>query len=178
MTFRRSRAGRRGLAPERAVDPEAVHEAALKLLERARRTRRQLEQKLRERGFARQAIEPVVTRLAEVGLVDDLEYASAFIRERLAARSASWRRLEQELRARGIDSETLKRARAETEQEAGGRESDAEAARRVLAQVARRYQKLDPRVRRQRLSALLARRGFDYSTISQVLAPGKADGDA
>ena len=175
MTFRQSKAGRRGVAPERAADPEAVHEAALKLLERARRTRRQLEQKLRERGYAGEAIEPVVTRLAEVGLFDDLEYASTFIRERLAARSASWRRLEQELRARGIDPETLKRARAAVEEEVGVKESDAEAARRVLTQVARRYRNLDPRVRRQRLSALLARRGFEYATITQVVAEGEAE---
>jgi SOS response regulatory protein OraA/RecX len=39
----------------------------------------------------------------------------------------------------------------------------------VLAQTARRYERLDPAGRRQRLYALLARRGFDADTIRQAL---------
>jgi SOS response regulatory protein OraA/RecX len=42
-------------------------------------------------------------------------------------------------------------------------------ARRVVSQVAPRYATLDPRVRRQRLYALLVRRGFDGDVIEQAL---------
>jgi SOS response regulatory protein OraA/RecX len=42
-------------------------------------------------------------------------------------------------------------------------------ARRVIGQSARRLERLDPRVRRQRLWALLARRGFDADVIEQAL---------
>jgi SOS response regulatory protein OraA/RecX len=42
-------------------------------------------------------------------------------------------------------------------------------ARRVIAQSARRYAALDERTRRQRLWALLMRRGFDSDTIARAL---------
>ena len=43
------------------------------------------------------------------------------------------------------------------------------AARKVIAQAERRTRALEPRVRRQRLYALLARRGFDKDVIRRAL---------
>jgi hypothetical protein len=43
------------------------------------------------------------------------------------------------------------------------------AARRVIAQAEGRLRGLEPRVRRQRLYGLLARRGFDGDTIATAL---------
>jgi regulatory protein len=168
-------AGREVPAHPRASDPDAAREAALELLERSRRTRAQLATKLRERGFAPAVAAAVLDRLAEVGLVDDLEYASAYLRQRLEGRSASWRKLEQDLRKRGVDGEVIAQARQSVLAELGGTGVEVQAARRVLAQVARRYAGLDPRVRRQRLVALLARRGFDYSTIAEAMEEPAAE---
>src|SRR5438034_1106879 len=60
---------------ERLDDAEAAREAALRLLERTRRTRSDLARRLREKGFGGPVIEEVLGRLGEVGLVDDAEYA-------------------------------------------------------------------------------------------------------
>src|SRR5206468_3044633 len=89
---------------------------------------------------------------------------------RLARRTAGWRRLEQELRRRGVSGPDIAAARAGFE-EREGRLDDVAGARRVIAQAERRYARLDPRVRRQRLYALLARRGFDGDTIEAALRP-------
>jgi SOS response regulatory protein OraA/RecX len=43
---------RGSLSEERASDPTAAREAALKLLERTRRTRMDLTRRLREKGYA------------------------------------------------------------------------------------------------------------------------------
>lgn len=171
------RVARRGpaLGSERVTDPEAAREAALTLLERSRRTRADLVRRLRDKGFASETIEQVLDRLTAVGLVDDVEYARAFLTSRLGRRSAGWRRLEQELRQRGISAVDAAAARARVAEEQGGGD-EVEAARRVLRQVERRYAALDPRVRRQRLYALLARRGFDGDTIEQALR-GNSSGD-
>ncbi len=150
-------------------DPEAAREAALQLLERVRRTRFQLEAKLRERGFREDVIATLLDRLTAVGLVDDLGYAQAFLRERMTRRGAAWRRLELELRRRGVSTEIVVQARESTWEELGGKESEAAAARRILTQVGGRYRKLDPRARKRRLAALLARRGFEWATIAEVL---------
>jgi regulatory protein len=159
---------------EPRTDPDAAREAALRLLERTRRTRRDLARRLRDRGYPAEVVEPTLDRLAAVGLVDDVEYACAFLRGRAARRPSGRRRLEQELRTRGVAAEDVaqafKRFAAERGEEEQGPVDEAEGARRVLALAARRYRGLDPRTRRQRLYALLVRRGFDRDAIEAALA--------
>jgi regulatory protein len=106
----------------------------------------------------------VLDRLVGVGLLDDLEYARAFLAGRWRRRASGWRRLEQELRKRGVGADDIAGARAALESEQGGADEVA-MARRVVEQSARRFAPLDPRARRQRLYALLSRRGFDSETI-------------
>jgi regulatory protein len=161
-------ARRRVESAEHGADPEAAREAALKLLERTRRTRSDLTWRLRDRGFAPATIEEVMARLAAVGLVDDVEYARAFLSGRWGRRPAGWRKLEQDLFRRGISAVDALAGRALVERETGGTDEVA-MARRTLEQVERRYAALDPPVRRQRLYALLVRRGFRRETIDEAL---------
>jgi len=116
------------------ADPEAAREAALRLLERTRRTRSELSRKLREKGFAPALIEEVLDRLAGVGLVDDVEYARAFLAARLGRRTAGWRRLEMELRRRGISGPDATAARVRLAEQQGDPDEVA-LARRVMRQV-------------------------------------------
>jgi regulatory protein len=149
-------------------DLDAAREAALRLLERSRRTRFDLTRRLRDHGYSATVIEQALDRLAGVGLVDDVEYARAWLAGRLGRRPAGARRLEQELRALGISAEDVTTARARLEEERGAADEVA-VARKVIAQAERRTRGLDPRVRRRRLYELLARRGFDGDTIEQAL---------
>ena len=159
----------------RAADPEAAREAALRLLDRARRTRAELARKLAEKGFAPGTIAEVLDRLSSVGLVDDVEYARAFLAGRWGRRAAGWRRLEQDLRGRGIAPADIAAARERLIEDVG-EVDELSSARRVIAQSARRYAALDPRTRRQRLWALLMRRGFDSDTIERALRePAQGD---
>ena len=155
---------------ERSTDLEAAREAALKLLERARRTRADLARRLGERGYAAPTIEQALERLTRVGLVDDVEYARAFLRGRLGRRAAGRRRLEQELRARGVTPADVAGAFERLAEEVEG-------ARRAVAQAERRYRALDPQLRRRRLYALLARRGFDPDAIAAALGTESPDRD-
>ena len=102
---------------ERSSDPGACREAALRLLERQRRTRADLERRLRDKGYAGATLSGVLDRLAAVGLVDDVEYARAFMAGRRARRSAGARRIEQELRARGVAAEDVAAAAARLDAE-------------------------------------------------------------
>lgn len=160
---------RRPSDAEPNADPEAAREAALKLLERTRRTRSDLARRLREKGYTAAAIDEALERLARVGLVDDTEYARAFLAGRWGRKPSGLRRLEQQLHAKGIDAEALAAARAQIE-EREGVVDELEAARRLIEQAARRYAKLEPRVREQRLYGLLARRGFGSDVIRRALA--------
>ncbi len=149
-------------------DPASCREAALKLLERTRRTRMDLTRRLKDKAFAPPTIAEVLDRLAEVGLVDDAEFARAWLAGRWGRRPSGWRRLQQELRAKGVSDDDIELARAKLT-ERGSAPDEVESAARVVAQARRRYAKLDPHVQRQRLYALLARRGFGSDTIRKAL---------
>ncbi len=155
----------------------AAHEAALRALERRRRTRRELERRLAEKGFEPPVIAEVLDRLARVGLVDDLEYARAFLRERLGRRAVGARLVRGQRLARGVPGEIADRVLAEsgTGEEAELPRSESDRARRAVAQIARRYAGLDPATRKRRLMAALARRGFDFEVIAEVLAEAESE---
>ena len=161
---------RREPGAEPLTDPESCREAALKMLERTRRTRSELSRGLADKGYAAPTIEDVLDRLARVGLVDDTEYARAFLEGRWGRKPTGWSRLRQELRGHGVGDEDIDAARAVLEQREGGGADEVVTAHRVLVQAQRRYASLEPRVRQQRLYALLARRGFDGDTIRKALA--------
>jgi regulatory protein len=143
-------------------------EAALKLLERTRRTRRDLERRLKEKDFDAATIAATLDRLAEVGLIDDVEYARAWLAGRWGRRPSGWRRLEQELRGKGVSPEDTGKAR-ELLGERGNAPDEVASAAKLVAQARRRYAKLEPHVQRQRLYALLARRGYDGDVIRRAL---------
>jgi len=143
-------------------------EAALELLERTRRTRRDLERRLKERDFDAATIAATLDRLTEVGLVDDVEYARAWLAGRWGRRPSGWRRLEQELRTKGVSQVDAERAR-ELLGERGAAPDEVASAAKLVAQARRRYAKLEPQAQRQRLYALLARRGYDGDVIRKAL---------
>jgi len=165
---RARRAPRAPVDPVQAQNPEAVREAALRLLERTRRTRSDLMRRLRDKGYDPVVVDGIIERLTGVGLVDDVEYARAFLAGRWGRRAAGWRVLENDLRRRGVSADDIAAARAGFEAERGDVDEVAGAVR-AIEQAARRYAKLEPRVRRQRLWALLSRRGFDGETIEAAL---------
>jgi regulatory protein len=160
---------RRDPDAEPITDPDAAREAALRLLERTRRTRSDLERRLRDKGYAPATITQVLDRLMHVGLVDDTEYARAFLAGRWGRRPSGWRKLQQQLRGKGVSDADVAAARARIEEREGPIDELA-SARKLIAFAARRYAKLEPRVRSQRLYALLARRGYDGELIRRALA--------
>jgi regulatory protein len=160
---------RRDPDAEPITDPAAAREAALKLLERTRRTRSDLERRLRDKGYAAATIAEVVDRLVEVKLVDDAEYARAFLAGRWGRKPAGWSRLQRELRSKGVADEHIVAGRGLIEEREGAAD-EISVARKLVQQVSARYERFEPRVRSQRLYALLARRGFDGDTIRRVLS--------
>jgi regulatory protein len=159
-----------GAEHERSTDRDACREAALGLLERTRRTRADLERRLRDKGYAATTIAETLERLSAVGLVDDVEYARAWLAGRRLRRPAGARRLALELRAKGVAPEAIAAAAERLDEQQGAVDAIA-TARRAVAGAERRLAALEPRERKRRLWALLARRGFDADTIQQALRP-------
>src|SRR5262249_46711706 len=107
-------------------------------------------------------------RRSDAGLVVDVECGRAWLAGRWGRRPSGWRRLQQQLRGMGVSQEDSERAR-QALAERGGAPDEVASAAQLAARARKRYAKLEPRVVRQRLYALLARPGFDGDTIRRAL---------
>lgn len=150
-------------SPERVL--EKARQTALRFLSHRMRTGREVRDKLTTRGFDRRTVSTVVERLTEVGLINDEEYAAAFLRTSLKLRPRSYRVLLSELVKKGVSRETAGRAIRESVELT----PEVEAARRVMAKASRTYGRLPDGERRRKLFSFLARRGFSVDTISELL---------
>jgi len=142
------------------TDPTLVLEAALRFLEARQRSAAEVRRRLLHRGYRADLVEGSIERLTELGMIDDAAFARAWVESRDRARPRGERALRQELIRKGIDRETRDGALADRDVERPDAEEDA--ARRLLERHASAlFRVADPRSRRQRAYALLARNGFD-----------------
>ena len=109
-------------------------------------------------------IEAVLDRFEEAGLVDDAQFAGLWV-EGQQRRMKSTRALRQELRLKGVDSEVIDEALAETADDA-----DYQAALALAQKKMRSMGGLEPHVRYRRLAGALARRGFAPGLCHRVLS--------
>ena len=118
-------------------------------------------------------------------MLDDEAFARAWVESRDRARPRGERAIRQELGLKGVDRPTIDLVLEERREAAAGiRSDDGEmaitadqaAAERLLARNARSLARVaDPRQRRQRAYALLARNGFDPEVCRTVAAQVEAD---
>lgn len=106
-------------------------------------------------------IDEVIERLSTLGYVDDLAFAKYWIEQRDRSDPRGTRALRYELREKGLATNVI--------DEALGEHNDEDAAYRVALKKAHRFGTLDDKTFREKLGSLLVRRGFDYSTVSDVL---------
>ena len=121
---------------------------------------KELEQKLYTEATPEVAA-AVVERLREVGLLDDERYAARLARSLSEIKHYPRRRIEQELRHRGISGVLIQTVLSELEGE------DYEQALALLQK--KYYNKLNDPDSRRRVIAALARRGFSYGSIRRAM---------
>ena len=102
-------AGPAGQDPE--PEPREVARAiVLRQLTASAKSRRQLEDKLADRGVPEDVAAQVLDRFEDVGLVDDREYAAMFVRSRAETRKLSRSALRRELSERGVTGDLAEEA--------------------------------------------------------------------
>ncbi|OPX88110.1 MAG: Regulatory protein RecX [Pelotomaculum sp. PtaB.Bin013] len=79
---------------------EKARSLALRMLVFRRRSKHELEQCLKRKGFSPEVSRPVLDVLGEYGYIDDMEFARCWVNQRLGKRGL--RGLKQELRGKGI----------------------------------------------------------------------------
>jgi len=153
--------------------------AALRFLEARARSVTEVRRRLRLAGYPATLANTAIDRLAELGYLDDETFARSWVESRDRARPRGERALRSELAQKGVAREIVDRVLAERRPASDGGADDI-AAERLLVKHARSLARVsDPRVRRQRAYALLARSGFDPDVAARVSrAMTAADGEA
>jgi regulatory protein len=154
-------------------DPQAVLEAAARFLEVRPRSIVEVRRRLSRAGYRAALIESAIERLLELGMLDDRAFAETWIASRDRARPRGERALRQELTQKGVERELIDDllATRRTDDEGLAIEPDLAAARRLLERNGRALGRVpDPRQRRARAYAILARNGFDPDVCRTVAA--------
>jgi len=135
------------------------YQKALQLLATRAHFRRELEAKLRQRGYPGEEIEAALAKLTEEGYLDDRATARVFVESRQGRTSEGRSRLRAELIKRGAPDDAVEAALAELTPD------DDLPAARDAAESWRRKGGLDPRA----LARHLERKGFSRRAIVSVL---------
>jgi regulatory protein len=140
----------------RAADVEAAYRTVLRALERRPHARADLGRRLLRRGLAAEAVEAALARADRAGLLDDLAFARHYVATR-AERGRGPARLARDLLAMGVARSSIDLALAEQWPEEDDRRALPAA---LAAKRAAHLGGLARPVKRRRLLAFLARRGF------------------
>lgn len=159
------RSGAGGGAGAGGPDPHDVaRRIVLRQLAMGPRTRRQLEDKLRDGGCDPQVAARVLDRMGEVGLVDDEAYAEMFVRSRQETKGLAAGALRHELRAKGVADHVVDAALEEIDPE-----HEKEQARALVRRRLRTVRGLDREAQTRRLAGFLARKGYGSGVSLQVI---------
>jgi len=149
-----------------AETKKEAKDAALKFLSYRMRSEKEVKDKLKKKEFAGDLIAEIIKDLKRVNLIDDYEFASAFISDRISNNPRGKILLKQELWKKGIKKEIIEKALKEFFKD---EDEELTLAKELLRKRKKRYEGLDENVAKRRLMSFLLRRGFSYDIVKQVL---------
>lgn len=147
------------------VLPKRAKLRCMNLLKTRDYTREQLRLKLKQGFYPDEIIEEALAYVASFRYIDDLRYAQDFIN--CSHTYKSRRRIENDLRTKGVSQDTIVKA-WERWEDAGNEQDEEEQIRALLIKKHFDAGQAD-RKEIQRMYAFLARRGFDADKIRKVL---------
>jgi len=164
-------------------DPAVVLEAAARFLEVRSRSVAEVRRRLTGNGYRPDLVDGAIERMTDLGMLDDGAFARAWVESRDRSRPRGERAIRAELGQKGVDRAIVDAVLAgrraggvggadpdePVDPERGPVSADRAAAERLMAKHARSLARTaDPRQRRARAYALLARNGFDPETCREV----------
>jgi regulatory protein len=141
---------------------EAAIQKALRFLGYRARSVSEVRENLQKHAIPEAVIERTLERLQESGLLNDQEFAQAWVENRNTFRPRSRRALALELRRKGLDDDVIQQTLEQTVDESS---LARDAARKYL----RKVQGLDWPDFRNKLGGFLGRRGFSYDVVAPIL---------
>lgn len=149
-------------------NPESAASAAraicLRLLTARPRTRSELATALRKSGVPDGCADAVLTRFAEVGLIDDEAFAAAWVSSRHAGRGLARRALADELRSRGVAPAVVSTALDQVDGD-----TEMATARHLVDRKMAGLHGVPADACRRRLVGMLARKGYPTGLAMRVV---------
>ena len=137
-------------------------------LSQSDKTRAELEQKMKAKNCPEDILVETLDKMEELGYLSDQRFAESFVYNSTVLRKKGKRRVEQDLRRKGVSSEIIEEAVASTSPE-----EERVRAVEIVEKKLRGTAKLEPRKRKERLAGYLIRNGYDFgmafSVVDEVL---------
>jgi regulatory protein len=118
-------------------------------------------QNLKKHDYTEPVIDEILSRLRRGNLVNDENFAELWVENRSEFRPRGSRMLRVELRQKGIQDRVISDVLENLD--------ETELALKAARKKSRRFQHLDWAEFRKKLNGFLARRGFNYGVISEVV---------
>jgi regulatory protein len=141
---------------------EVVYQAAVNFISYRPRSTAEVEERLTRKGYESPVIAQTIERLHQNGLLNDAQFAQAWVENRNTFRPRSQRALSYELRKKGVAAEVI-------EQTLDTSTDEENLAYQAALRQSRKYAHEEWPVFRVKLGAFLMRRGFSYQTIAPVV---------
>ena len=144
-------------------DYERAKSRALWYLDRSDRTEKELCDRLLKAGFNPEAVKKALSRIKELGLIDDERYAKRLSCS-LAEKNLSKRAIYQKLVLKGISPETAKES-----SECAVSDETAQIKAVIKKKYSAKFNDLSDPQQLQKLCAALVRRGFSFGAVRSAL---------
>jgi regulatory protein len=135
-------------------------EAAVHYLSYRPRSESEVKQRLKRRGFDKETVRGVISKLKEQSLIDDVIFSEYWRNNRLSFSPRSAQLIKLELRQKGVAAETIDEVVKDLNDENSAYEAGLRKARRLLGSDYEDF--------RRRLYDYLRRRGYSYETVKRA----------
>lgn len=149
-----------------ADDQSKAYELALNYLSYQQRTEKELSDYLVKKDLPETTIAPVMARLIDEKLLDDEHYAHSYVRTMKRTSDKGPTVIRRQLKQRGVKDELIDNALAEDYQP----DDQLERLYELVKKLKRQYQKLTPKIQRQKVQQRLVEKGFSFDLVGQALA--------
>jgi regulatory protein len=147
---------------------EHAHQVAINFISYRPRSSKEIIDKLARKGFSHELALEVVDRLKELNLLNDLQFARMFVRDKLRGKPMGKAMLRRKLLEKGIAFQLSERVLKEYVTEENEQEAARTLAVRKMKMNRSRFSALDPRARQKRLVDYLLSRGFSQDIATKT----------
>lgn len=138
---------------------DKAYNSAISLIVRRNRSEWEMKDYLKRKDLDPDLIDDIVEKLKTYNLLDDRDFAKAWVENRRLLKSTSKRRLQQELKAKRVSDEIIKSVLGDDDTD------EKEVIKYLIERKIKQTRYQDP----QKLMAYLIRQGYEYGDIKDVI---------